>query len=76
MGELSEREPHEVYKCPRCGARSLHPMDVQERYCVACHRLPASTPARDDSADIDCSLFCLMAEQRISESGSGDETDV
>jgi hypothetical protein len=38
--------------------------------------LPASTPARDDSADIDCSLFCLMAEQRISESGSGDETEV
>ena len=26
-----------VYVCPRCGARSYHPMDVSERYCVRCH---------------------------------------
>lgn len=24
-------------RCPRCGATSHHPMDVQEGYCGRCH---------------------------------------
>jgi hypothetical protein len=27
-----------AYTCPRCGAVSHHPKDVQERYCGACHQ--------------------------------------
>jgi hypothetical protein len=29
--------------------------------------LPAETPIHDDSANIDCSLLCVIAEQKISE---------
>ena len=28
----------ESITCPRCGARSHHPKDIQERYCGRCHQ--------------------------------------
>jgi hypothetical protein len=26
------------FTCPACGRTSYHPMDIQEKYCAACHR--------------------------------------
>lgn len=28
---------YKSYKCPKCGKVSHHPMDLQHRYCAACH---------------------------------------
>jgi len=25
------------FRCPRCGAVSYHPKDIEEGYCVRCH---------------------------------------
>ena len=29
--------PPESFTCPRCGAVSYHPADIQYSYCGACH---------------------------------------
>ena len=29
--------PGETFTCPRCGRISMHPLDVAEGYCGACH---------------------------------------
>ncbi len=47
----ARREPARAapaaYSCPRCGNRSWHPVDLDERYCGACHRFG------DDQAAVD-----------------------
>lgn len=35
MNTKSERPS---YTCPRCGAVSYHPKDLEYRYCVRCHK--------------------------------------
>jgi len=34
--------------CPRCGRRSYHLRDIQERYCAACHRFHDDEDEEDE----------------------------
>lgn len=44
---LRIKEEPEVYVCPRCGARSHHPRDAAERYCVRCHLFEGRERAKE-----------------------------
>jgi YgiT-type zinc finger domain-containing protein len=37
LGDPIRRHVDPSIVCPRCGARSFHPRDIEQRYCGFCH---------------------------------------
>lgn len=53
---LDRRTPDSPYElppgrdpitCPKCGRTSYHPVDIEKKYCGACHEFHEDMPAKD-----------------------------
>lgn len=42
----AQRSEPESFTCPRCGAASYHPQDVEHGYCARCHDFTGPVPWR------------------------------